>query len=101
MLEVARQLAPEVQWRQGRRQVATLPGPILRCCGLMFFSDRREALRQALRVLTPGERLTFAVWDSLDNIPVYAAEGALLERLAGRQPTPCVCPSCSETAWNS
>lgn len=29
--------------------------------------------------------MAVAVWDSLDNIPAYAAEVALLERMAGRQ----------------
>jgi hypothetical protein len=49
----------------------------------MFFEDRLEALREALRVLHPEGRLAVAVWDSLENIPAYAAEVALLERLAG------------------
>jgi SAM-dependent methyltransferase len=51
----------------------------------MFFTDRRQALREMFRVLTPGGRLAVAVWDSLDNIPAYASEVALLERMAGRQ----------------
>ena len=38
-----------------------------------------------LRVLIPGGRLVVAVWDSLDNIPAYAAEVALLDRMAGRR----------------
>ena len=50
----------------------------------MFFTDRRQALREMLRVLAPGGRLAVAVWDSLDNIPAYAAEVALLDRVAGR-----------------
>lgn len=53
--------------------------------GFMFFSDRREALRQALRVLAPGGCLTVAVWDALDKLSAYLAEVMLLERLAGRQ----------------
>jgi SAM-dependent methyltransferase len=49
----------------------------------MFFSDRRQAIREMLRVLAPGGRLAVAVWHSIDNTPAYADELALLERLAG------------------
>ena len=89
MLAVARQLAPAIGWRQGVGE--SLPYPdasfdaIVSQFGLMFFRDRREALRQALRVIRPQGLLAFAVWDSLDHIPAYAAEVMLLERLAGRR----------------
>jgi hypothetical protein len=36
-----------------------------------------------LRVLTRGGRLAIAVWDSLQNIPAYAAAVELLQRIAG------------------
>src|SRR5512134_552654 len=81
MLEVAAHLAPAVDWRQGVAE--SLPFPdhsfdaVVCQFGLMFFRDRREALRQAVRVLTPDGCLAVAVWDSLDNIPAYAAEVAL------------------------
>ncbi|HEX6323440.1 MAG TPA: methyltransferase domain-containing protein [Vicinamibacterales bacterium] len=89
MLEVARRLAPAVTWREGVAE--SLPfsddafDAVVSQFGLMFFSDRPAALREMLRVLTPGGRLAIAVWDALDRIPAYAAEVALLERLAGRQ----------------
>lgn len=89
MLEVARQLAPAVEWRQGVAESLPFPDQsfdaVVSQFGLMFFSDRRAALHQALRVLAPEGRLAVAVWDALDNIPAYAAEVALLARLAGRQ----------------
>ncbi len=37
-----------------------------------------------LRVLARGCRLAVAVWDSLDNTPAYAAEVALVQRVAGQ-----------------
>lgn len=89
MLEVARQLAPAVEWRQGVAESLPFPDQsfdaVVSQFGLMFFSDRRAALHQAFRVLAPEGGLAVAVWDALDNIPAYTAEVALLERLAGRQ----------------
>jgi SAM-dependent methyltransferase len=87
MLEVAKRLSPDVEWREGVAE--SLPYPdasfdVVVCqFGLMFFNDRSEALRQVLRVLRPGGRIAFAVWDSLESIPAYADEVALLERLVG------------------
>lgn len=89
MLAVARQFAPDVEWREGVAEQLPFPDrsfeAVVSQFALMFFSDRRQALREMLRVLTPGGRLVVAVWDSLENIPAYASEVALLERMAGRQ----------------
>lgn len=90
MLAVAKQLAPPaVEWREGVAESLPFPDQsfeaVVSQFALMFFTDRRQALREMLRVLTPGGRLAVAVWDSLDNIPAYASEVALLERMAGRQ----------------
>jgi ubiquinone/menaquinone biosynthesis C-methylase UbiE len=38
--------------------------------GAMFFPDRVKAYREALRVLKPGGRFLFNVWDRLDANPV-------------------------------
>jgi SAM-dependent methyltransferase len=87
MLAVAARLAPGIEWRQGTAE--SLPYPdrsfdaVVSQFGLMFFTDRRQALREMLRVLAPEGHLAVAVWDSLDNTPAYAAEVALLERVAG------------------
>jgi SAM-dependent methyltransferase len=88
MLEVARRLAPGVEWRQGLAEALPFPDrsfdAVASQFSLMFFANRREALREALRVLVPAGRLAVLVWDALDRIPAYAAEAALLERVAGR-----------------
>lgn len=89
MLTVAQQLAPAIEWREGVAE--SLPFPeqsfdaVVSQFGLMFFTDQRQALREMMRVLAPGGRLVIAVWDSLDSIPAYAAEVALLEQTAGQQ----------------
>ena len=87
MLAVARDLAPTVDWREGVAESIPFPDQsfdtVVSQFGLMFFMDRHQALREMLRVLSPTGHLVVAVWDSLDNIPGYSAEVALLERLAG------------------
>jgi len=76
MLDVAAtQLqAPNVTWKQADAQ--TLPfedaafDAVVCQFGVMFFPDKTGAYREALRVLRPGGRYLFAVWDRLDANPV-------------------------------
>ena len=88
MLAVAKRLAPAVEWRQGTAE--SLPYPdrafdtVVSQFGLMFFTDRHEALREMLRVVAPGGSVAVAVWDTLDNTAAYPVEVDLLERLAGQ-----------------
>lgn len=88
MLAVAGRLAPTVEWRLGTAEALPYPDQtfdaVVSQFGLMFFTDRREALREMVRVLTPGGRLAIAVWDALENSPAYPIEVALLERIAGQ-----------------
>lgn len=89
MLSVAQDHAPTVEWRQGVAESMPFPDEffdsVLSQFGLMFFPNRRESVREMLRVLKSSGRLAVAVWDSIENIPGYSAEAALVERLAGKQ----------------
>jgi SAM-dependent methyltransferase len=88
MLAVARRLAPAVEWHEGTAESLPFPDEsfdaVVCQFGLMFFSDRHQASREMLRVLAPGGRLAVAVFDTLDSMPAYASEVALLQRTAGR-----------------
>ena len=89
MIEVARQIEPAVEWREGAAESSPFFDPsfdaVVSQFGLMFFSDRVQAIREILRVLTPGGRFAVAVWDSLDNIPAYASVVELLQQTSGQQ----------------
>jgi ubiquinone/menaquinone biosynthesis C-methylase UbiE len=88
MVAVAKDRAPAIEWREGVAESLPFPDQsfdaVVSQFGLMFFTDRRRAVREMLRVLVPGGRVAVAVWDSLDNIPAYGSAAALLERVAGR-----------------
>jgi len=89
MLAVAQRLTPTVAWRQGTAESLPFPDQtfdaVVSQFGLMFFTDRRQAVREMLRVLAPGGQLAVAVWDALENSPAYPIEVALLERIAGQR----------------
>jgi SAM-dependent methyltransferase len=72
MLAQARQQpgAGRVQWQQA--DALSLPFPdrhfdaAICQFGAMFFPDKRVAFREALRVLRPGGRFVFSVWDRME-----------------------------------
>jgi SAM-dependent methyltransferase len=88
MIAVAAQLEPSIEWTHGVAE--SLPFPdrsfdaVVSQFGFMFFADRRQAVREMLRVLDAGGHIAVAVWDALDSMPAYATEVALLEQSAGR-----------------
>lgn len=88
MLTVAAALAPGIEWRQGTAEALPYQDQrfdaVVSQFGLMFLTDRHRAVSEMHRVLKRGGHLAAAVWASLDSAPAYAAEVALLERLAGR-----------------
>lgn len=89
MIEVAKQNAPAVEWHEGKAESLPFADEsfevVVSQFGLMFFTDRKQAIHEMLRVLTSGGRFAVAVWDSLENIPAYASAVELLQRTAGEQ----------------
>ncbi|MFL5494650.1 MAG: methyltransferase domain-containing protein, partial [Gemmatimonadales bacterium] len=89
MLAVAARLSSGLRWQQGSGQALPFPDQsfdaVVSQFGLMFFPDPVGGLREMMRVLVPGGRLAVAVWGSLADTPAYAAEVALVERLAGKE----------------
>ena len=89
MLVVAERIMPKVEWWLGTAESLPFPNQsfdvVTSQFGLMFFGERRRAISEMLRVLKPQGQLAVAVWDSIDRIPAYAVEVALLERTAGKQ----------------
>jgi ubiquinone/menaquinone biosynthesis C-methylase UbiE len=87
MLAVAERLAPSIEWHEGAAESLPFPDEsfdaVVSQFGLMFFGDRRRAIREMLRVLRAGGRMAIAVWGTLDDAPAYALEERLIRRLAG------------------
>lgn len=75
MLSVAEELAPELDWRQGRAEDLAFDAgtfDLVACqLSLMFFEDRKAAIREMLRVLKPEGRLVVTVFGSVASIPAY------------------------------
>jgi len=77
MLEVARSLAPELEWHQGNLEKPPFGDQsfdlVLCQQGLQFLPDRGAVLREMHRVLRPGGRVTLAIWSDLAKSPGQAA----------------------------
>ena len=71
---------PALKKRVSQRQADALALPfgdaefdaVLCQFGVMFYPDRVKGHREAKRVLKPGGRYVFSVWDSLENNPMTA-----------------------------
>jgi SAM-dependent methyltransferase len=76
-----------VKWQPADAQALPFPDEsfdVIVCqFGAMFFPDRVKAYREARRVLKPGGRFLFNVWDRLETSPVMAVA---VEALARRYP---------------
>jgi ubiquinone/menaquinone biosynthesis C-methylase UbiE len=89
MLEVARRKAPEIEWRQAPAEALPFADQsfdaVVSQFGLMFFEDRKAAIREMARVLRPGGRLVVAVWAALETSPGYADLADILQELFGEE----------------
>ena len=87
MLEVARRLAPELDWRVG--DAMGLPfddgdfDVVLCQFALMYFADRVAALREMHRVLQSGGRVGAVVWASFERATGYVILAQAVQELAG------------------
>lgn len=75
MLLFAQQAIADARLEWNTLDAVSLPYPdasfdvVVAQFGVMFYSDRVEAYREALRVLKPGGRLLFTCWDKLGMNP--------------------------------
>lgn len=88
MLAVARDVAPEIDWREGDAAALPLaPGErfdVVVCQqGLQFFADRRAAAAEMRRARTKGGRLVVATWRSDEEIPFFRELREVAERRLG------------------
>ncbi len=96
MLDIARkQLGPAADPRLRFQQAdaCKLPFPdrsfdIIICqYGVMFFPDKPGAMREARRVLAPGGRYLFNIWDSLEHNPIAGVIQQSLDELFAPNPS--------------
>ncbi len=88
MLEVARTIAPDIDWRPGKGEALPLAPDerfdVVVCHqGLQFFSGKAAGAREMRRALADGGRLAVAVWRALDDNAFFAELDALAERQLG------------------
>lgn len=88
MLEVARGIAPEIEWREGRAESLPVSDgeqfDVLVCQqGLQFFADKPAAAREMHRVLAPRGRLVVATWRPIEEIPMFRELHEVAERHVG------------------
>lgn len=77
MISIARQLitGTNIEWQTADAQELPFDNHsfdlVIFQFGLMFIPDKPKALTEAHRILTPGGRLLFSTWDSLENNPAF------------------------------
>lgn len=88
MLAVARNVAPDIDWREGNASSLPLKEgeqfDVVVCQqGLQFFPDKPQALAEMRRALATDGRLAVATWRSDDEIPFFRELRTVAERHLG------------------
>lgn len=87
MIEAARAIAPEIEWRVGNAmELPFADGSfelVISQQMLQFVPDREAAVREMRRVLAPGGRAVVATWRSRAEQPLFETLGAIAERHLG------------------
>ncbi len=87
MLEVARSIAPDIDWREGTATALPFDAGafdlVLSQQMLQFVPDRAAAAREILRVLAPGGRVVASTWRPVSEQPLLAAITEVAERHFG------------------
>lgn len=87
MIEMARTLAPELEWRVGNAMELPFADAsfelVVAQQMLQFVPEPVAALREIRRVLVPGGRLVAATWRARPEQPLYEALGQVAERHLG------------------
>ena len=90
MVKYGSRQAPGAKWEQADAQRLPFPGErfdLIVCqFGVMFFQDKPAAFAEARRVLSPGGRLVFNTWDTVDTHDFSQALLASLERALPSSP---------------
>lgn len=88
MLAVARRLRPKIDWRQGDATALSFADEsydvVMSQFALMYFPDRIAALKEMVRVLTPGGRLAIAVWGPYERATSYVILTEIAQRRCGQ-----------------
>ncbi len=83
MIAVAKEIEPRIQWIECAAENLQLEDGAFDCVvsqfGMMFFDDRPKAAEEMFRVLKKDGSLAVAVWNTLDENPVYQDVVALLQ----------------------
>jgi SAM-dependent methyltransferase len=65
--------------------------------GVMFFSDKQIAFRETLRVLKPGGRFLFIVWDRREEVALQYTASEVVGRVLSRDPASLIPPAYHDT----
>jgi ubiquinone/menaquinone biosynthesis C-methylase UbiE len=87
MIEMARALAPELEWREGNAMKLPFADAsfelVVAQQMLQFVPEPAAALREIRRVLVPGGRFVAATWRPRHELPLYEVLGQVAERHLG------------------